>query len=140
LNTTIGANVIATPAATQIYSVTGTSTAGCTGTQTVQVTINPLPSGFATPVNSTCGNNNGQIIISNTSGPGQTVSGFSVNNVATPTQTVINLAAGGYTITMVNNFGCTASFTTSITNTPPITALATTFTNATCGNNNGAIG
>ena len=40
---------------------------------------------------------------------------------------------------MVNNFGCRSNYTATINNTPPITALATTFTNATCGNSSGAI-
>jgi len=122
------------------YTVSHTvNNGGCVSTTNSVVVINPQPTGALTPSNATCGFNNGQIIISNTSGPGQTVTSFSLNGVGVPTQTVINLAAGNYTVTMINNFGCLVSYTTNIANSPPITALATTFTNATCGNNNGII-
>jgi gliding motility-associated-like protein len=138
LNTTNGPNVVATPPVNTTYTVVGT-VGTCTASTTAIVNINPQPSAILSTTNATCGNNNGQIIITNTSGPLQTVSGYSVNGVGVGTQTVSGLAAGNYTITMVNNFGCVVSFTTSITNSPAITALATTFINATCGNNNGSI-
>ena len=49
------------------------------------------------------------------------------------------MPAGTANIGLTNNFGCT--FTTNVTvgNSPGITALATTFTNSTCGLNNGII-
>jgi len=43
LNTISGPNVIANPIASTIYSVSFTNTAGCVGTQTTQVTVNPTP-------------------------------------------------------------------------------------------------
>ncbi len=43
LSGTFGANVTANPAATTIYSVSFTNTAGCIGTQTTQVIVNPTP-------------------------------------------------------------------------------------------------
>ncbi|MDP3558688.1 MAG: gliding motility-associated C-terminal domain-containing protein [Bacteroidota bacterium] len=43
LNTTVGANVTANPLSTTIYSVSFTNTAGCVGTQTTEVIVNPTP-------------------------------------------------------------------------------------------------
>jgi gliding motility-associated-like protein len=138
LNTTNGPNVVATPVVNTTYTVRGT-VGVCTVQATAIVNINPQPTGALTPSNASCGLNNGQIVISNTSGPGQTVTGFSVNGVGVGTQTVINLAAGNYTVSMVNNFGCVTNYVTSITNSPPITALATTTFAPKCGVNNGSI-
>lgn len=122
------------------YTVTHTiANLGCVSSTTSVVLINPQPTGVLTPSNATCGFSNGSIIITNTSGGGQAVTGFSLNGVSVPTQTISNLAAGNYTVTMINNFGCTVNLTTTIANTPPITALATTFINPTCGLANGSI-
>ena len=122
------------------YTVTHTvNNAGCISSATAAVLVNPQPTGSLTPTNPGCGLNNGSIIIANTSGAGQTVTGYSVNGVGVPTQTVTNLAAGTYTITMINNFGCRVTLTTTLVNTPPISALATTSINPTCGQANGSI-
>ena len=43
LNTTTGATVIATPATTTTYTVTGFGSNGCSSTATKLITINPLP-------------------------------------------------------------------------------------------------
>jgi len=83
---------------------------------TAVVNINPQPSAIITFSNATCGFNNGIIFIANTSGPGQTVSGYSVNGVGVGTQTVTGLGAGNYTITMAKHLGCITSYKTSITN------------------------
>lgn len=138
LNTINGSAVIATPGATTTYTVIGT-VGICTTQATAIVTINPPPTGVLTPSNASCGFNNGSIIITNTSGGGQAITGYSLNGVGVATQTLTGLAAGNYTVTMLNNFGCRVTYTTSITNTPPITALATTSINPTCGLNNGSI-
>ncbi len=122
------------------YTVSHTvNNGGCISTTNSVITINPQPTGVVTPSSATCGFNNGQIFISNTS-IGQTITGFSVNGVGVPTQTVINLAAGIYTVAMINSLGCRTTYTTSILNTPPITNVVLTYTNATCGNNNAVIG
>ncbi len=38
-----GSNVSVSPAATTVYTVVGTSGAGCSGSQTIQVVVNPIP-------------------------------------------------------------------------------------------------
>lgn len=138
LNTNSGSAVISTPAATTTYTVIG-SVGVCTTQATAVVAINPQPSAIISPSNASCGFNNGTLVITNTSGAGQTVTGYSVNGTALATQTVTGLSAGTYTVALINNFGCITTYTTSIVNTPPITALATTSINSTCGLSNGSI-
>lgn len=43
LSATTGSSVVATPVLTQIYTVTGTDANGCTNTDNVTVTVNPVP-------------------------------------------------------------------------------------------------
>ncbi len=122
------------------YTVTHTvNHNGCITSTTGIVVVNPNPSATMTGTNAFCGQNNGIIVINNTSGPGQTITGMTLNGNPIATQTVTNLAPGNYSLLQTNNFGCTATTTITIGNTPGITALAHTFTNATCATNNGII-
>lgn len=122
------------------YTVTHTiNHNGCITSTTGVAVVNPNPSAVMTVTNAFCGQNNGIIVINNTSGPGQTISGMTLNGGPIGTQTVTNLAPGNYTLVQTNNFGCQTTTTVSIGNTPGMTALATTFTNATCATNNGII-
>jgi len=121
---------------TVVHSLTN---GGCTAVAASVVVVNPMPAITVNYSNAICGNPNGVIVINNISGPGQTVTGFSVNGSSVPTQTVINLAAGNYTVSAVNNFGCPVSTVVTIGNVPGITAVAHSATNASCGNSNGII-
>ncbi|RYE19945.1 MAG: T9SS type B sorting domain-containing protein, partial [Sphingobacteriales bacterium] len=83
------ANPVATPATSTQYVVTGTSAAGCTGTDTVNITVKPLPVITASLDDSVCLNASIQL---NASGgvsyswfPAQTLSNASIANpIATP--------------------------------------------------------
>ncbi|MFN8229583.1 MAG: gliding motility-associated C-terminal domain-containing protein [Bacteroidia bacterium] len=121
---------------TVVHSVTN---AGCTSTAQSVVVVNPNPSATTNFTNANCGNPNGIIVINNTSPLGQTVVSYTSSLGTVSGQTVNNVPAGTANIGLTNNFGCT--FTTNVTvgNSPGITALATTFTNSTCGLNNGII-
>lgn len=122
------------------YTVTHTvNSNGCITSTTGVVVINPSPSAALTVTNSFCSQNNGILVIANTSGPGQTITSYLLNGNPIGTQTVTNLAPGNYTVTLNNNFGCSAQFVATILNTPGITAIAHTQTNTTCGFNNGNI-
>ncbi|MBA3665227.1 MAG: hypothetical protein H0W61_13590, partial [Bacteroidetes bacterium] len=122
------------------YTVTHTITSGgCSATTSSVVVVNPQPSLTVIPTNATCGFNNGQIVINNTSPAGQTVISYSLNGTAIASQTATGLGTGTYIVGLTNNFGCVTTTSTPVANTPPITALATTFVNPTCGNNNGSI-
>jgi gliding motility-associated-like protein len=112
---------------------------GCTAFTSSVVSISPHPSLTLIPTNAICGNNNGSILINNTTPAGQTVVSFSLNGGAIVTQTPTGLPSGAYTIAFTNNFGCVTSSVTNIANTPGVTNLATTFINPSCGFPNGSI-
>ncbi|MBS1651498.1 MAG: gliding motility-associated C-terminal domain-containing protein [Bacteroidetes bacterium] len=134
------ANYSGSFSSTGTYTVTHTITnGGCSATATSVVVVNPIPSITSSFTNASCGTNNGIIIINNTSPGGQTATGFTSNGSAIPSQTLTGLAAGTYVLGITNNFGCTYTISTTVSNTPPVTALATTPTNPTCGNSNGSI-
>ncbi|HWB62894.1 MAG TPA: SprB repeat-containing protein, partial [Chitinophagales bacterium] len=80
-----------------------------------------------------CGLNNGSATANVTAGTGPYT--YSWNSGAT-TQTISNLGAGVYNVTVSNGGGCSATATVSLFVGSGISALANS-TNATCGNNNG---
>ncbi|MBI2722210.1 MAG: hypothetical protein HYX39_08540, partial [Bacteroidetes bacterium] len=122
------------------YTVTHSVTnAACTASTFSTIVINPQPSLTVLPTNPSCGQSNGQIVINNTSPAGQTVVSFSLNGLAIGSQTATSLGANTYILGLTNNFGCVTNTSTTLLNTLGITALATTFVNPTCGNNNGSI-
>ncbi len=122
------------------YTYTVPGTGSCPpATAVVSVTVRPNPSATLSFTNPTCGNNNGIIVINNTSSGGQTVTNFTSSIGAVSGQTVTGLGAGSPIITLTNNFGCIFTVSTTLTNQPGPTNITTTFTNATCGNNNGSI-
>ncbi len=122
------------------YTVTHTvNDNGCITSTTAVVVVNASPAAVLTVTNAFCGQNNGKIVIANTSPPGQFITAMTLNGNPIVTQTLTPLAPGNYTVVLTNNFGCTFTVTTTVGNTPGITALATTFTNASCANNTGII-
>jgi hypothetical protein len=138
LTTTVGAAVSTATPATGIYSVSGTSSVGCVSSGTVNVVINPKPLATLSFTNPTCGNNNGQIFINNTSCCAQTISSFASSLGSVSGQTVTGLGAGTPVITLTNSFGCTFTVSATLTMTPGPTNITLVPTNATCGNNNGS--
>jgi gliding motility-associated-like protein len=122
------------------YTVTHTiNNNGCITSTTGVVVVNASPAAVLNFTNAFCGQNNGIIVINNTSPPGQFITSTTHNGNPIGTQTLTGLSPGTHTIVLTNNFGCTFTVTQVIGNTPGITALATTFTNASCAVNNGII-
>ena len=124
LNTTTGNTVIATPPATATYTVTGTAANGCTASENVTVTVNPLPvlttSSDATICAGTSAtlNVNGADTYNWSPSTGlNTTSGVSV--IATPAATTT------YTVIGANSFGCVSAADITVTVNPlPVVTLS----------------
>ena len=117
-----GSTVNVCPTTTTTYSVTGTTSGGCSASSTVTVTVNPNPTPTVTVTPATCGLSNGTA----TANGGST---YAWSNLAT-TQTISNLPAGTYTVT-VSNGGCSATATGTVTTTGSLT-MSMIATNASC--------
>lgn len=108
------ANPVATPLITTEYFVTGTGANGCTATDSVTLTIEPLPGIIASPDTMLCGTSG--IQLNATGGFSYTwfpATGLSnpviANPVATPTTTT------QYAVTGASSSGCSSSDTVNIT-------------------------
>lgn len=115
------------------YSVTLTSSQGCTASATVVINNNTT-SGLtisASAVPTTCGLINGTATVSGA--PANAT--YTWSNGAT-TQTITNLGAATYTVTAAAG-GCTGTATATV-NTSSVHAVTTTTTNASCGSSNGS--
>jgi gliding motility-associated-like protein len=127
-------------AAPGTYVITHVATlSGCTNTQTMSVTVRPMPALNGTPTNAACGTNNGSIVINNTSTGGQGPFSFTNNGTAVGSQTITGLSAGTYTIGITNAFGCTVTTPIVVGNNLGPTDITTSFVNPTCGSSNGSI-
>ncbi|MBK9984893.1 MAG: hypothetical protein IPP15_21445 [Saprospiraceae bacterium] len=119
------------------YTVTVSSSAGCTAIATYSVvnnTTSPVP--VATPSPATCGQSNGAIDI-NVTPTGTYTYVWSNGSI---TEDLISIPAGNYSVTVTSTDGCTSI--TSITvqdNLIPLTITGTTFPNTSCNNQNGSI-
>ncbi|MCS6934621.1 MAG: choice-of-anchor L domain-containing protein [Chitinophagales bacterium] len=128
-------NPIATPSTTTTYSVS-MNWGGCvkTALQTIHVS-NPSATTTATPAGTIC--NGGTVTIN--ANPANGVAPYTYlwsNGANTPSITVNN--TGTYTVTITDNFGCTATATRSVTISN--LNISGTTTNVSCvGGNNGAI-
>ncbi|MBK7692514.1 MAG: T9SS type A sorting domain-containing protein [Bacteroidetes bacterium] len=114
-----------TPLATTTYTVTGLDAGGCTGTATVEVTVNPAPviTATATPA-TTCT----QTVVTPSASGAPTIAwtGGVNNNVP-----FIANATTTYTVTGTDGIGCTGSTTVLVTVNPMSGILAPATTNQT---------
>ncbi len=118
------------------YSVTVTDINGCTDVETVWIS-EPAPITLNLSVTDpSCGNNNDGKI---TAFPSGGMGNFSYNwsNGAT-TQTVINLSAGTYSVTVTDDNGCTKSGSATLTAPSSINVTAITISSSCVGANNGS--
>ncbi len=129
-----GSAITVTPNTTTVYTVTGTSTAGCLGTQTVSVLVSPTPTiNVSSTSTAVCvGNTVGVSAIGATTytwNPGNlTGSNVTVN----PTSTTV--------YTVVGNTGiCSSSNTISILVNPNPTVSATSNPTIICAGNNATL-
>ncbi len=118
------------------YAVTVTDAYGCTTSTSVVITQTGAPSlnAQATPV-SCFGGTNGAINLTVTGGTAP----YSYNwGGGILTEDRSSLAAGTYTVTVTDVYGCTTS-TAVVVNQPALLTASTTRVNATCGFSNGSI-
>lgn len=111
--------------ATGHYSVTVTNQGGCTNVDTINVTINSLPTQALGADVTQC---SGSITL-DAGNPGST---YEWSDAST-TQTLTALSTGTYSVTVTNAAGCVEADTINVTlNTPPVQALGADV--ATCDN------
>jgi len=123
------ANPTVTPAATTTYSVTVSDAIGCSGIDSVQITVSAPLTITLTGTDATCaGACNGSATCGFTGGIAPFT--FLWSNGST-TQNISGLCAGTYTLTIVDAVGCSAQQSVTITE-PAAMVAANTSTNATC--------
>lgn len=119
------------------YTVTVRDANGCTKTTTVTIGNSAAPTVTATSTSAACNNINGTITANGNGGvaPRQ----YSINGITFQAGNVFTgLAAGVYTVTVMDAVGCTNITAVTVASTGGPTATATSVA-ATCNNSNGSI-
>ncbi len=127
---------VATGLAVDIYQVTVTDSNGCTDTfeQIIQNVDSPMLSTTGT-TNSTCGNDNGSISITTTSG----TSPYSyIWSNGSTSEDLNGISAGSYTVTVTDANGCTNVLSETINDANGPIALLDGITNSFCTDDNGS--
>lgn len=127
-----GSSATVTSLAAGVYTVTITS-GNCSATASATVGASSGLSLSTSSTNASCGNNDGSATVNVTGGA---VSSYSWSNGAN-TQTISNVAAGTYTVTVLGTGGCSNTTSVSVSATGGVTISAVA-ANTTCGNNNGS--
>ena len=110
---------------------------GCITTQTIIVPSTNGPSITASQTGGSCGLSNGTISANGSGGTGAL--SYSINGSAYQASSVFTgLAAGSYTVTVLDGAGCSNSINVTVTNSGAATATAVS-TPAPCGNASGTI-
>ncbi len=138
VSATTGNAIIATPATTTTYTVTGTNVIGCTNTKTVTVTVNPLPVVTASPNVTVC---NGLPSVLLAGGASTYVWSPATGLSATTgsTVTAIPSTTTNYTVTGTDGNGCMNSASVQVS-VNPLPVVTTNPSSAICiGNNIGLI-
>ncbi len=119
------------------YSVTATDATGCQTVLDMTVSADPVPTVSVTGVNpTTCGQNNGSILVTGSGGVGALTYTWSPALPNTPNPT--GLASGTYSVTVTDANGCEATETATVNASPAPSATATPVA-TTCGLDNGSI-
>jgi hypothetical protein len=117
------------------YFVTATDAKGCNKTASVVLTSNASFTLNATSTNASCGGSNGGATVAVTGGTGPFTYRWSTNAT---TQSISNLTAGTYTVTVSDATGCSSTATTNV-NAAGSLSITMTGTNAACGIANGTV-
>ncbi len=139
LNKDTGATVVATPTATTTYTVTIKNNCGLVSTDSVTISVNPVPAAsMGTPTNILCnGANTGSATV--TMSGGTTPYSYIWSPAGGTNATASGLSAGTYTVIASDVNGCgVSSLTVTITQPVAITPVIT-IDSATCANNDGKV-
>lgn len=120
------------------YTITVTDSKGCTGVNSISVTMpSPLSLTYTPSDITTCfGDNTGAVTVNPSGGnPGYTYS-WNTSPVQT-TQSITGLTAGTYIVTVTDLTGCTASLNNVVVSQPAIVSLSTGATTVGCAAVNG---
>ncbi len=114
------------------YTVEYTTNGTCPASQTQDVTVNASPTFTTSTTDPSCGNNDGEIII--TPASGFAITDYSIDG-GTTTQsngTFSNLGPGTYNIVIIDNNGCEGTGTESLNNSGGITLNVVSSTDISC--------
>jgi len=117
------------------YSVTVTSAAGCSSTNSVTITNIPGPTDTVTFTNENCSHANGT---ASSLPNGGTIPYIYLWNNSQTTQNISNLPAGTYAVTVTDANSCTAFASVTLTNIPGPSLQVSAFVNETCSYGNGS--
>ena len=109
------ASITVTPSVTTIYTVTGTTNEGCTGTASVTVNVSNPPIIDYTTTQSHCGHSDGNIMTNVTGGIPPYIYQWS-NGASSPN--LNNISSGSYILTVSDNNGCSSSISITVTEAP----------------------
>ncbi len=104
------------PTTTTTYTCTVTDFNGCTGTASETINVTSAPTYTTSTTDPTCGNNDGEIVI--TPASGFTITDYSIDG-GTTTQsngTFSNLGVGTYSIAITDNNGCEGTGSLTLNN------------------------
>jgi PKD repeat protein len=119
------------------YTVTVTDSHQCSSTASTNISqsLSALTATMSA-VNATCGLQNGSATVTATGGAGNYT--YQWSNSAT-TSTITGLGTGTYNVTVYDNNQCSATASISVSSSSSSFVVTLNVTNATCGQNNGAI-
>ncbi len=118
LNTTTGASVVATPASTITYTVTGIGTNGCSAIATRQITVSPAPVVTISPATAAvCAGSSINLTASGAATYSWSASP-TLNTTTGATVTATPTVTTTYTVTGDDGIGCTATATRIVTVNP----------------------
>jgi len=109
------ASITVTPSVTTIYTVTGTTNDGCTGTASVTINVSQPPIIDYTTAQSHCGQSDGNIMTNVTGGIPPYIYQWS-NGAISPN--LSNISSGSYILTVSDNNGCSSSISITVTEAP----------------------
>ncbi|GGK63526.1 hypothetical protein GCM10011405_09430 [Rufibacter glacialis] len=123
-----------------LHTITVKDAKGCTTSRQVEVTNVAGPTNLVASARaSTCGNSNGELIVTDVTG-GTAPFTYRLNNGAfQASASFAALAAGNHTLTVKDANGCTFSKTFSLSNTAGPSDFLTTVKSTTCGASNGEL-